>query len=70
MGGHVFGDTPEEEYKELLRVTKPGGMIILCPGNGDKDNEIHRFLVDKGFEWSRFEEPRDGIKRKYWKQVK
>jgi SAM-dependent methyltransferase len=69
MGGHVFGDDLEGEYRELARVTQSGGMIILCPGNNDKDNEIHRFLLAQGFAWSRFEEPRDGIKRKYWKSV-
>jgi SAM-dependent methyltransferase len=67
MAGHVFGEYLEEEYKELRRVTKSGGMIILCPGNNDLDNETHHFLVSHQFEWSRFEEPRDGMKRKYWK---
>lgn len=66
MGGHVYGDDLEAEYQELVRVTRPGGMIILCPGNNDQDNDIHAFLVAHGFEWSRFEEPRDGVKRKYW----
>jgi ubiquinone/menaquinone biosynthesis C-methylase UbiE len=66
VGGHVFGEDPETEYQELMRVTKPGGMVILCPGNNDRDNEAHALLVSKGFEWSRFEEPEDGIKRKYW----
>jgi SAM-dependent methyltransferase len=69
MGGHVFGDAPEAEYRELARVTKPGGLIILCPGNNDKDDDRHRFLMNSGFAWSRFEEPRDGMKRKYWKVV-
>jgi 2-polyprenyl-3-methyl-5-hydroxy-6-metoxy-1,4-benzoquinol methylase len=69
MGGHVFGDHPEAEHAEMVRVAKPGGMIILCPGNNDQDNERHQFLVDQGFEWSQFEEPGDGIKRKYWKTV-
>lgn len=69
MGGHVFGDHPEDEYAEMVRVAKPGGMVILCPGNNDKDQGWHKFLVDQGFEWSRFEEPGDGIKRKYWKVV-
>ncbi|MGD2158635.1 MAG: methyltransferase domain-containing protein [Anaerolineales bacterium] len=69
MGGHVFGGKPEEEYREMLRVTKKGGMLILCPGNNDRDEGHHQFLVDQGFEWSRFEEPEDGIKRKYWKIV-
>jgi len=67
MGGHVFGDFPEAEYWELLRVTRLGGSIILCPGNSDQDNERHAFLVAQGFEWARFEEPSDGWKRKYWK---
>ena len=66
MGAHVFGDEPDKEFKELYRVTKPGGMIILCPGNNDRDNDIHRFLTEKGMNWDRFEEPQDGMKRKYW----
>ena len=67
MAGHAFGDEPEGEYLELERVTRPGGMMVLCPGNNDLDNERHCFLVSKGFHWSRFEEPRDGMMRKYWK---
>jgi len=69
MSGHVFGDAPKEEYEEMLRVCKPDGMIILCPGNNDKDDNRHAFLVEKGFSWDRFEEPGDGIKRKYWKRI-
>jgi len=69
MGGHVFGDEPEAEYRELCRVAKPGGSVILCPGNNDRDNEVHAFLTAMGFEWARFEEPGDGMKRKYWKVV-
>jgi SAM-dependent methyltransferase len=69
MGGHVFGEYLKREYNELVRVTKPGGMIILCPGNNDQDNEVHSFLSAHDFAWSRFAEPRDGIKRKYWKTV-
>lgn len=70
VAGHVFGDAPEAECSELLRVAKAGGSVVLCPGNNDSDNEIHRFLVGKGFAWSRFEEPGPsagaGWKRKYW----
>jgi SAM-dependent methyltransferase len=68
MAGHVFGDHPKAEHAELVRVAKPGGMVILCPGNNDVDDDRHRFLVDQGFAWSRFEEPGDGMKRKYWKR--
>jgi len=69
MSGHVFGDNLEEENRELERVAKKGGMIIHCPGNNDEDNKTHQFLVGHGYKWSRFEEPDDGIKRKYWKIV-
>ena len=69
MGGHVFGDEPEAEYEELRRVTRGGGMLILCPGNVDQDNQVHRFLLAQRFDWSRFEEPRDGTKRKYWRKI-
>lgn len=69
MGGHVFGDEMAAEYRELCRVTRSGGMVILCPGNNDEDNDRQRFLSDQGFAWGRFEEPGDGMKRKYWKRV-
>lgn len=69
MGGHVFGDRPEEEYTEMKRVTKPGGMLILCPGTSINETKAHEYLVSQGFSWSVFEEPRDGTKRKYWKYV-
>jgi SAM-dependent methyltransferase len=69
IGGHVFGDHPEDEVREILRVTRPGGAVIACPGTNDVDNEMHRVFLRHGFEWARFEEPEDGTKRKYWKQV-
>lgn len=69
MSGHVFGDNLDKENRELERVVKKGGMIIHCPGNNNEDNETHQFLVGHGYEWSRFEEPDDGVKRKYWKIV-
>lgn len=69
MSGHVFGDNPLEEWSELERITKPGGVVILCPGNNDKDNSVHSLLIEQGCLWSRFEEPRDGMKRKHWKTI-
>ena len=69
MGGHVFGDHPEDEVREIVRVTKSGGTVVACPGSNDIDNEMHRVFVAHGFEWSRFEEPQDGTKRKYWRAV-
>ena len=67
MAGHVFGDYIEDELKEMKRVVKQDGMIILIPGNNDEDNDTHKFLINNGFEYSSFLEPRDGMKRKYWK---
>jgi len=67
IGGYVFGDLPEAECAELERVTRPGGMIVRCPGGSDRDEAPHTCLVAHGFQWSRFTEPCDGIKRKYWK---
>ena len=65
--GHVFGDDMEREYEEMNRVLKKGGMLILIPGNNDVDNDVHKFLVNKGFSYQAFLEPGDGMKRKYWK---
>ena len=69
MGAHVFGDEPEEEQAELARVTRPGGVVILCPGNNDTDDQRHAFLVAQGYRWARFPQPVDGMKRKYWVTV-
>lgn len=33
LSGHVYGDDPEIELREIERVTKSGGTVILCPGN-------------------------------------
>lgn len=69
MGGHVFGDHPREENEEMERVTRKGGTVIYCPGNNDEDDHRHQFLIGQGYKWARFEEPVDGWKRKYWKQL-
>lgn len=69
LAGHVFGDEPEREIAELERITRPGGTVVLCPGNNDADSDAHRALVAAGYAWSVFEEPGDGLKRKYWRTV-
>jgi SAM-dependent methyltransferase len=70
MGGHVFGDHPQAEYAEMKRVTKSGGMLILCPGSSRPETKAHAYLLFQGFGWSEFEEPGSGMVRKYWKVVK
>lgn len=71
ISGHVIGDDVLSEITEMERITKPSGMIVLCPGNDDADNEIHKQLLELGYSWSRFLEPGNdfgsGYKRKYWK---
>jgi ubiquinone/menaquinone biosynthesis C-methylase UbiE len=69
MGGHVFGDDPQAEYAEMKRVTKPGGMVILCPGS-NLSEPFHEYLLTQEFNWSEFEEPTEGMKRKYWKVIR
>ncbi|MCP4363412.1 MAG: class I SAM-dependent methyltransferase [Chloroflexi bacterium] len=68
MCGHVFGDNPAAELAELMRVTKPGGMVILCPGSseGGHEDHAHDYLMSQNLNWARFEEPEEGWKRKYW----
>ena len=69
LAGHVVGECVRRECEEMERVTRPGGKIILCPGNGDKDDRIHQQLCDRGFEWARFEQPSAGWVRKYYKDT-
>jgi SAM-dependent methyltransferase len=64
--GHVYGDFPQAEVDEMMRVVKPGGMVILIPGNNDHESLSHMYLVDRGFAWARMEFPTEGFKRKYW----
>jgi ubiquinone/menaquinone biosynthesis C-methylase UbiE len=72
ISGHVFPDISAEQIAatdEIGRVIKTGGMVVHCPGNIDEDNATHRFLLDEGYRWGRFEEPADGWRRKYWKTL-
>lgn len=69
LSGHVVGDEPEREIAEVERVTRPGGLVVFCPGCNDVDDDLHRKLAEAGYAWSVFEEPGDGRKRKYWRTV-
>jgi len=70
MAGHVYGDAPDAEFTEMRRVTRDEGMILLHPGtNASSENQAHQYLIENDFKWNTFEEPGDGLKRKYWKTV-
>lgn len=69
ISGHVFGDFIEDEFCEMHRVTRNGGDIVLFPGNSDSDNEIHQFLIKRGFRWGKFQEPGVGYVRWYHLEV-
>ncbi len=70
MAGHVFGDCLDQAYNEMHRVVRAGGSILLHPGtNATGEDEAHHFLIEKGFAFDTFTEPKDGLKRKYWKTI-
>lgn len=70
MAGHVFGAEPAKEYEEMMRVVRDGGIILLHPGtNSTSEEDKHKFLLQHGFKFATFEEPGDGMKRKYWKTI-
>jgi SAM-dependent methyltransferase len=68
MGGYVFGDHMERELAEMSRVVVGDGVILLSPGNVDKDDEHHDFLVRSGFHWKRHEESAGRFVRTYWRR--
>jgi SAM-dependent methyltransferase len=67
LSGHVFGDDPPGEYAELKRVTRPGGMVILCPGTSITQEPAHLYLLEQNFQWGWLPEPGGPPTRKYWK---
>jgi hypothetical protein len=69
MGGHVFGDDPQVETAELERVTRPGGIIILCPGGSGTGQALKETLVGQGYQYSFFEEPGEDQATKVWKNM-
>lgn len=62
LSGHVVGDDYENEIEEMLRVTKPGGWLIIC--NGDDEfirTSPDKELMKRGFEAFRHESPSGGV---------
>lgn len=70
MSGHVVGDNCEGEWREMSRVTKPGGYVIDCPGEDHrkKPEGPSKELVKLGFEYSHYFSKTGGDVYRYWKQ--
>ena len=61
----------QAELRELGRVTKPGGMVIDCPGEDDRKQPDgpNPDLVERGFCWSHYVSKYGGDVYRYWKQL-
>lgn len=70
MSGHVIGDYYEEEIAEITRVTKNGGVIVVCNGDDEiKRQAPDRELLSRGFEFFVHESCEGGIIYDYRKTV-
>lgn len=50
MSGHVVGDDYDRELGELERVTKPGGWVLNCPGEDDREACPDQEQTGRGYE--------------------
>ena len=50
MSGHVVGDDWDAELAEISRVCKPGGWLLDCPGDSERDMSPSKELVSRGWE--------------------
>ena len=50
MSGHVIGDNFDDEISEITRVCKPGGLLLNCPGDSERDIPPNTELTSRGFE--------------------
>lgn len=50
MSGHVVGDDHNREIAELTRVCKPGGWLLDCPGDSERDLRPNTELSQRGWE--------------------
>ena len=70
VSGHTAGDDCEAEWREMSRVTRPGGYVIDCPGEDDrkKPEGPLQGWIDLGFEYSHYVSKTGGDVYRYWKQ--
>lgn len=70
MSGHVIGDYYNEEIAEITRVTKNGGVIVVCNGDDEIKREApDKELLSRGFEFLVHESCGGGIIYDYKKAV-
>ncbi|MCL2136430.1 MAG: class I SAM-dependent methyltransferase [Coriobacteriia bacterium] len=50
MSGHVLGDDWDNEVNELARVCRPGGWLVDCPGDSERDMQPSQELASRGWE--------------------
>lgn len=50
MSGHVVGDDWDAELAEITRVCKPGGWLLDCPGDSERNMSPSRELTSRGWE--------------------
>ena len=50
MSGHVVGDDLDAELAELTRVCRPGGWLLDCPGDSERDIQPNAALTSRGWE--------------------
>ena len=50
MHGHAIGDDMDNEVAELTRVCKPGGWLLDCPGDGERNYSLSQDKTSRGFE--------------------
>ncbi len=50
MSGHVIGDDYDAETAELTRVCTPGGWLIDCPGDSERDMKLDEERTTRGWQ--------------------
>jgi len=50
MSGHVVGDDWDSELAEIERVCKPGGWMLNCPGDSERNLKPKPELTSRGWE--------------------
>ena len=68
MSGHAVGEDHESEFREMMRVTRPGGFLIDCPGEDDRKQPDgpRKEMLALGFGYSHYLSKTGGDVYRYW----